>query len=225
MKRILQINASLNSDKGQSSQLATAFVTALREHNPQAVVTRRDLALDPVPHLDAARFGAFIAKPEVRTPEQQAVIDDSNALIAELRDADTLVIGVPLYNFGVPSQLKSWFDHIARAGETFRYSEKGPVGLMTGKQAYVFAARGGLYAGTPRDSQTGFIQTILNFVGIQDVQFVYAEGLAISEASRVESLATAHAAISKHARTHAADRSENAANHTDAAQPADAIAA
>lgn len=205
MKRILQINASLQSDQGQSSQLASAFVATLSEQNPQAKVMKRDLALEPVPHLDAARFGAFLAKPEERTPAQRAVVIESDALIAELRAADTLVIGLPLYNFGVPSQLKSWFDHIARAGETFRYTDKGPVGLLTGKKAYVFAARGGLHAGTPRDSQTGFVQTFLNFIGIRDVQFVYAEGLAMGEGSRNESLAAAHAAIATHARNHAAN--------------------
>jgi FMN-dependent NADH-azoreductase len=199
MKRILQINASLQSDQGQSSQLATAFVAALSERNPGVKVMKRDLALEPVPHLDAERFGAFLAKPGKRSAAQQAVVNESDALIAELRAADVLVIGLPFYNFGVPSQLKSWFDHIARAGETFRYTEKGPVGLLTGKKAYVFAARGGLHAGTPRDSQTGFVQTFLNFIGIRDVQFVFAEGLAISEASRNESLAAAQSAVRAHA--------------------------
>ena len=198
MLRILQINASLNSEQGQSSRLANAFVGTLREQG-RTLVMKRDLALDPVPHLDAARFGAFVAKPDARTPEQQAVVNYSDDLINELRAADVLVIGLPLYNFGVPSQLKSWFDHIARAGETFRYTEKGPVGLLEGKKAYVFATRGGLHAGTPRDSQTGFVQTFLNFIGIRDVQFVYAEGLAISETSRNESLAAAHVAIRTHA--------------------------
>ena len=197
MLRILQINASLHSEQGQSSRLANAFVSSLREQG-QTLVMKRDLALDPVPHLDAERFGAFVAKADARTPAQQAIVTFSDDLINELRAADVLVIGLPLYNFGVPSQLKSWFDHIARAGETFRYTEKGPVGLLEGKKAYVFAARGGLHAGTPRDSQTGFVQTFLNFIGIRDLQFVYAEGLAISEASRNESLAAAQAAIRAH---------------------------
>ncbi len=223
MKRILQINASLQSDKGQSSQLASAFVATLSEQYPQAKVMKRDLALEPVPHLDAARFGAFLAKPEERTPAQRAVVIESDALIAELRAADTLVIGLPLYNFGVPSQLKSWFDHIARAGETFRYTDKGPVGLLTGKKAYVFAARGGLHAGTPRDLQTGFVQTFLNFIGIRDVQFVYAEGLAMGEASRNESLAAARAAIATHARNHAANYA--ASQWAAAARDAEVLAA
>ena len=126
--------------------------------------------------------------------QQQAVVAQSDALIDELRRADVVVIGLPLYNFGVPSQLKSWIDHVARAGETFRYTDKGPVGLLTGKRAVVFAARGGLHAGTPSDTQTGYIQTFLRFIGIHDVEFVYAEGLAISEASKAESLVAAHTA-------------------------------
>ena len=129
--------------------------------------------------------------PEARTPAQQKVLDESNALIAELKAADTIVIGLPMYNFGIPSQLKAYFDHVARAGVTFKYSDKGAVGLLAGKKAYVFAARGGLYQGTPRDTQTAYVRDFLAFLGISDVQFVYAEGLAISEASKAESLANA----------------------------------
>jgi len=103
------------------------------------------------------------------------------------------VLGLPMYNFGVPSQLKAWFDHIARAGETFRYTEKGAVGLLTGKKAYVFAARGGVYAGTPNDFETPFVRQFLGFLGITDVQTVYAEGLALGEESRNNSIAAAHA--------------------------------
>jgi len=154
MKSILQINASLNSRNGESSRLADAFVSRLRAQYPGTTLTLRDLARDPVPHLDAERFGAFIAKPEARTPAQRAVVDYSDKLIAELQRADAIVIGLPMYNFGVPSQLKAWIDHIARAGVTFRYTEKGSVGLLTEKKAWVFATRGGRYAGTAADSQT-----------------------------------------------------------------------
>ncbi|HZQ74974.1 MAG TPA: FMN-dependent NADH-azoreductase [Burkholderiales bacterium] len=195
MKTLLQIRSSIFSDGGQSSRLAERYVAAWRDANPGGNVIVRDLARDPVPHLDAARFGAFLAKPGDRTPEQQAVVDFSDALIAELKQADVVVLGLPMYNFGLPSQLKAYFDHVARAGVTFRYTEKGPVGLLTGKEVYVFAARGGLYAGTPNDSQTPYIQGFLGFLGMTDVQFVYAEGLAISEASKQQGLAKAHAQI------------------------------
>ena len=195
MKTLLQIRSSIFSNDGQSSRLAERFVARWRASNPGGRVIVRDLAKEPVPHLDAARFGAFLAKPEERTPAQQAVVDYSDALIGELKRADVVVLGLPMYNFGVPSTLKAYFDHVARVGETFKYTEKGPVGLLTGKKVYVFAARGGMYAGTPNDTQTPFVCTFLSFIGMSDIEFVYAEGLAISEASKQQSLARAEAAI------------------------------
>src|SRR6185369_14706852 len=155
-------------------------------------VTVRDFAREPVPHLDAASFGAFIAKPEERTAEQRKAVAYSDALIAELKAADVIVLGLPLYNFGLPSTLKAYFDQVGRAGSTFRYTAEGPVGLLTGKKAYVFAARGGLYKGTPSDTQTPYVRAFLAFIGITDVEFVYAEGLAISEASKSAGIAAAH---------------------------------
>ena len=195
MKTLLQIRSSIFSNDGQSSRLAERFVARWRASNPGGKVIVRDLAKEPVAHLDAARFGAFLAKPEERTPAQQAVVDYSDALIGELKRADVVVLGLPMYNFGVPSTLKAYFDHVARVGETFKYTEKGPVGLLTGKKVYVFAARGGMYAGTPNDTQTPFIRTFLSFLGMSDIEFVYAEGLAISEASKQHSLARAEAVI------------------------------
>jgi len=192
---ILQINSSIFSGNGQSSALADQFVTRLRAQNPGARLTVRDLAADPVPHLDAARFGAFIAKAADRTPEQQAVVRYSDSLIDELKRADIVVLGLPMYNFGLPSTLKAYFDHVGRVGVTFKYTEKGPVGLLTGKKVYVFAARGGLYAGTPNDTQTPFIRAFLSFIGLSDIEFVYAEGLAISDASKQQGIARANAAI------------------------------
>lgn len=195
MKTLLQIQSSIFSNGGQSSQLAQRFVAMWRNANPGGKVIVRDLASEPVPHLDAAGFGAFLAKREDRTPEQQAAVDYSDSLIEELKRVDVVVLGLPMYNFGVPSMLKAYFDHIGRAGVTFRYTEKGPVGLLTGKKVYVFAARGGLYAGTPNDTQTPYVRTFLAFLGMDDIEFVYAEGLAISDASKQQGLARAHAAI------------------------------
>jgi FMN-dependent NADH-azoreductase len=193
MTQVLQLNTSIYSEAGQSTRFANEFTDALRAGGAQ--ITKRDLAQEPVPHLDAARFQAFLAKPEQRSAEQQAVAAHSDRLIAELRAADVVVLGLPMYNFGVPSQLKSYFDHVARAGHTFRYTEKGPVGLLGGKKAYVFATRGGLYAGTPLDTQTSYVRDFLRFLGIDDVDFVYAEGLAINEASRQSAIARARTAI------------------------------
>ena len=197
MKTLLQINASLFANGGQSTRLADAFVAAWRARNPGATVIVRDLAVDPVPHLTAERFGAFLAQPAERTEAQQAVTAYSDALIDELQRADVIVFGLPMYNFGVPSTLKAYFDHVARAGLTFRYTATGPVGLLTGKKAYVFATRGGLYAGTPLDTQTAFVRDFLKFLGIADVEFVYAEGLAVSAERKDAALREAQSAIAR----------------------------
>ena len=196
MTTLLQINASMNNGSGQSSQLARTFAAAFANRKPGTTIVVRDVAAaEPVPHLDAERFGAFITRPDERSIAQQAVVAYSDTLINELVRADVIVLGLPMYNFGVPSQLKAYFDHVARAGLTFKYSDKGPVGLLTGKKAYVFATRGGVYAGTPLDTQTGYVRDFLRFIGITDVNFVYAEGLAINPQSREEGLARATAEI------------------------------
>lgn len=195
MTQILQLNSSLSGEQSQSSRLAAEFVAGLAAQQPGSRVTVRDLAADPVPHLDGERFGAFIAKPDARSAAQQAVVAYSDALIAELQRADVVVLGLPMYNFGVPSQLKSYFDHVARAGITFRYTANGPEGLLKGKKAYVFATRGGLYAGTPLDTQTHYVRDFLRFLGISEVEFVYAEGLAIGETQRQDALAEAQSTL------------------------------
>jgi FMN-dependent NADH-azoreductase len=198
MTTLLQINASLNNGNGQSSQLANQFVAAYRRRHRGAKIVERDVAAaEPVPHLNAERFGSFITKPEERSAAQRAVVAYSDILINELRQADVIVLGLPMYNFGVPSQLKAYFDHIARVGETFKYTEKGPVGQLTGKKVYVFAARGGVHAGTPIDTQTSYVRDFLRFLGMDDVEFVYAEGLAISPESKEAGLASAAAEIER----------------------------
>jgi len=197
MKTLLKLDTSIFSSGGQSSRLADQFIAAWRANHPSAEVITRDLARDTVPHLDAERFGAFIAKPGERSVEQQVVVDYSDALIDELKRSDVIVVGLPMYNFGVPSTLKAYFDHIARAGVTFRYTEKGPVGLLTGKKAYVFATRGGLYAGTPLDTQSAYVRDFLRFLGIDDVEFVYAEGLAINAERKEAALSQAQHTIKR----------------------------
>ncbi|HYD94437.1 MAG TPA: NAD(P)H-dependent oxidoreductase [Noviherbaspirillum sp.] len=195
MQTLLQLNTSLFTGDGQSTRLSNAFVDAWQSANPQGKVIVRDLAADPVPHLDAQRFGAFLSKPEERTAQQQGIVDFSDALIEEIRGADVIALGLPMYNFGIPSTLKAYFDHIARAGVTFRYTATGPVGLLTGKKVYVFAARGGQYVGTPADTQTAYVRDFLRFIGLSDVEFVYAEGLALGEEGKQASLARAEGVI------------------------------
>ncbi|HTQ76899.1 MAG TPA: NAD(P)H-dependent oxidoreductase [Burkholderiales bacterium] len=197
MKSILQINSSIQSADGYSSRLAGELAASLRARHPGARLVVRDLARRPVPHLDAERFGAFATPAEKRTVAQQALVAESDALIEELKAADAIVLGMPMYNFGVPSQLKAWIDHVLRAGVTFRYTANGPVGLLAGKKAYIVATRGGSYAGTSADNQTPHIRQALALIGISDLEVVYAEGLAISEASREQSLAAARSNIGR----------------------------
>lgn len=192
MKTLLQINSSIFSDQGQSSQLANRFVAQWQADHADGKVQIRDFAQHPVPHLDGDRFAALLSKPETRSTAQQAVVDFSDALINELKQADILVLGMPMYNFGIPSALKAYIDHIARVGLTFAYTDKGPVGLLSGKKAVVFAARGGAYLGTPKDTQSAYIRDFLGFVGITDVEIIYAEGLAMGEDSKQAALHHAH---------------------------------
>jgi FMN-dependent NADH-azoreductase len=181
MKTLLQINSSLNLSNDKSSQLAERLVDQWRSANSDGRVVTRDLVEDPVPHLDQATLQAFAASAQQRSASQQVAVALSDTLIWELDAGDVLVLGLPMYNFGVPSTLKAYFDHIARAGVTFRYTANGPQGLMSGKKAYVAAARGGRYVGTPRDTQSAYVRDFLAFIGISDVEFIYAEGLASAD--------------------------------------------
>jgi len=198
MKTLLQINTSIFSNAGESSRLADEFVANWRAQQPDAIVTTRDLARDPVPHLTAERFQAFLTKPDERSTEQLAVVAYSDALIDELKRADVIVLGLPMYNFGVSSTLKAYFDHVARAGVSFRYTEKGPVGMLgADKKAYMFATRGGFYAGTAHDTQTNHVRDFLRLIGIDDVEFVYAEGLGIGPEQKQVGLTQAKKAIAR----------------------------
>lgn len=197
MTTLLQINTSLFGENGNSSQLTRRFVEVWRGAHPQGRVLVRDLTRDPLPHLDAARLQALFSKPDSRTPEQQAIVDLSDELIDELKSADVVVIGLPLYNFGIPSTLKTYFDHIARAGVSFSYSAQGPKGLIGDRKVYVLAARGGYYKDTPAETQTPFVTTFLNLLGITDIEFVYAEGLNVSPEAQEYAMYNAGAIVDR----------------------------
>lgn len=177
--RILQINASARSAGSNSTRLADAITARLVAKHAGAVVELRDLATHPHPVLDEAALGAIFTPAEQRTPEQAARAALDDALIAQIKSVDVIVLGVPMYNFGVPVQLKTWIDAIAKAGATFHYTANGPEGLLKDKKVYVALARGGLYRDTPTDSQVPYLKNILAFLGMTDVEFIYAEGLAM----------------------------------------------
>ncbi|MET0357490.1 MAG: NAD(P)H-dependent oxidoreductase [Cellvibrio sp.] len=182
MSTLLQINSSVFSDNGNSSTLSNEFVKNWLAKHPDGKVVVRDLAKNPIPHLDSNIVQAFFTPTESRTSEQQALVNLSDTLIAELVNADAVVIGVPLYNFGVPSTLKAYFDQLARAGVTFKYTETGPVGLLADKPVHFIAARGGFHLGKASDSQTSFLSSFFNFLGINSIHYIYAEGLSINDA-------------------------------------------
>lgn len=190
---ILQINASARREGANSTRVANSIVARLHTANPGATLTVRDLAVTPHPVLDEAALGALFTPAEQRTPEQAARVALDDALIAEIQAHDTIVLGVPMYNFGVPVQLKSWIDAIARAGVTFRYTANGPEGLLKGKKVFVALARGGLYRDTANDSQVPYLKAVLGFLGLTDVHFIYAEGLAMGPEASAKGFAQAEA--------------------------------
>jgi FMN-dependent NADH-azoreductase len=183
MKMLLQVRASLFGTEGQSSRLADRFAQKWLRRNPGGRIVARDLTPGAMPHLTAARYQAFNTPVERRTATQQRDVALSDELVAELKAADVVVLAVPMYNFSVPSTLRDYFDHIARAGVTFRYGAGGPEGLVTGKKAYVFITRGGSYEGEA-DTQIPYLRQFLGFIGLTDVEFVLAEGLALGETVR-----------------------------------------
>ena len=180
MTKVLIIDSAATGDASVSRKLTTQFAEQLRREEPGVQIVRRDVGASPVPHLTEATVGTIRGAP-AESEAARAALDLSDALIAELKAADLIVIGAPMYNFGMSSTLKAWFDHVLRAGITFRYSEAGPEGLVTGKKAVVIEARAGFYSDGPAaamDHQEPHIRTLLGFMGIQDVTFVRAEKLA-----------------------------------------------
>lgn len=192
---ILQINSSARSTGSESTRLADAIVARVQAGNPGATLTRRDLAAEPHPLLDETALQALFTPATQRSAEQAARVALDDALIAQVRAADVIVIGSPMYNFGITVQLKSWFDAIARVQVTFKYTETGPVGLLTGKKVYVAVARGGLHRGGASDTQLPHLQTFLGFLGMTDVQYVYAEGMGMGPEAVARAQARADAEI------------------------------
>ncbi|QTF93377.1 NAD(P)H-dependent oxidoreductase [Halomonas sp. BM-2019] len=178
--RTLVLTASILGENGQSKALAEHFI-AQAERRDGIAVTHRDLVAEELPHLGLAELGSWQVADEERSAEQRELAARSDALIEELQAHDLVVLAVPMYNFGVPSQLKAWFDRVMRAGVTFRYTEKGPQGLLEGKRAVILAARGGQYAGTEMDTQTPHLKLMLGMIGISEVDTVFAEGLNMGQ--------------------------------------------
>lgn len=191
---ILQINSSLRGNQSESTRVTNAIVARLAAANPGATVTVRDVGANPHPVLDEAALGALFTPADQRTPEQAARVALDDALIAEAQAADVIVLGAPMYNFGMPIQLKAWFDAIARAGVTFRYTESGPEGLLKGKKVYVATARGGVYP-LDADPQVPHIRMLLNFLGLTDHAFIHSPAQAMGPEAAAKGQAEADAAV------------------------------
>lgn len=193
---ILQVNSSARQN-AHSTKLASELVQGLVAANPGASVAVRDLTTQPHPALDEATLGALFTPVEQRSAEQAARVALDDALIAEIQAADVVVLGVPMYNFGISSQLKNWIDAIARAKVTFQYTANGPEGLLKNKKVIAVLTRGGLYRDQPHDTQVPYLRNVLGFLGMTDVQFVYAEGIAMGPEAEAAALASAREQIAE----------------------------
>ncbi len=186
---ILQIHSSARVEGSFSAKLAHQLVARLQAQQDNTQLVFRDLAKQPHPMLDEAALQALFTPAAQRSAEQAARVALDDALIAELQASDVIVIAAPMYNFGITSLLKNWIDAVARAGVTFRYTANGPEGLVTGKKVYVVLTRGGVYENTPLDTQQAYLKSFFAFLGMSDVEFLFAEGLAMGEAAAQQALA------------------------------------
>lgn len=191
-RHILRVDASMRREGSHSRRLADRVIDHLRSGHPDTRVTVRDLADGSMRLVDETWIGANFTDPAQRSDDQKAALAFSDRLVSELRAADTLVITVPIYNFTIPASLKAWIDLIARARETFRYTEAGPEGLLTGKRAILIFVSGGVAAGSETDFATDYMKFILKFIGITDVEIIDAGQLMFAEAEQLEA---AHARI------------------------------
>ena len=180
MSRVLIIESSARQQDSVSRQLTQTFISQWKAAHPADDISVRDLAINPVPHLDANLLGGWMKPVEQRNDIENASLERSNQLTDELLATDVLVMAAPMYNFAIPSTLKAWLDHVLRAGVTFKYTATGPQGLLTGKRAIVLTARGGIHTGASSDHQEPYLRQVMAFIGIHDVTFIHAEGVNLS---------------------------------------------
>jgi len=184
MAKILHVISSPRGEASNSIKLGNAIIDKIKKQHSETAVTVRDLTKGPFPHLEEAHLNAFFTPVEQHTEENKEAIRHSNEAIKEIFDADILVIDAPMYNFSIPSTLKSWIDHIARAGITFRYTATGPEGLIKGKKVYLAITTGGVYSSGPAvssDFVAPYLKAVLGFVGLTDVVVNRAEGFAMPD--------------------------------------------
>ena len=197
MSSILLLTSSPRSES-LSTSIAVELAEKLKSQNPGSAVVRRDLAANPLPHIDDLFTGAIRKPAEARTAQEAAAVKTSDELVNELLAADTIVIGTGLINFNIYSSLKTWIDNVARAGLTFKYTESGPVGLATGKKVYVVLASGGVYSQGPAVSlnhAVPYLKSVLGFLGISDIETIYVEGLAFGPEAAEKAIGAAKSRV------------------------------
>lgn len=197
MAQVLVIESSARQQGSVSRLLTEQFIARWQTAHPADHITVRDLAVEQVPHLDANLLGGWMTPAEQQSEAERAALALSNTLTDEVLAADVLVLAAPMYNFTIPSTLKAWLDHVLRAGVTFKYTETGPQGLLSGKRAFVLTARGGIYAGGSMDHQEPYLRQALGFIGIHDVSFIHAEGLNLGGDFLEKGLAEAKAQLAQ----------------------------
>lgn len=180
MSRVLIIESSARQQDSVSRHLTQAFISQWKAAHPTDEINVRDVAANPLPHLDSILLGGWMKPEDQRSVDERDALARSDVLTDELLAADVLVMAAPMYNFAIPSTLKAWLDHVLRAGITFKYTPTGPQGLLTGKRAFVLTARGGIHMGATSDHQEPYLRQVMAFIGIHDVTFIHAEGLNMS---------------------------------------------
>ncbi|MDC9591154.1 FMN-dependent NADH-azoreductase [Xenorhabdus sp. XENO-10] len=187
MGKALIIKSSILEQYSHSNKMVDYFIKKWLNNTPENEVTIRDLTKNPVPVLDNELVNALGTADIKLTERQREALNLSNSLILEIKNHDTIVIAAPMYNFNIPTQLKNYFDLIIRAGITFQYTESGSQGLIKGKKAIILTTRGGIYKDSPSDLLTPYMNLILNFIGISNIEFIFSEGLSLGAESAIQS--------------------------------------
>lgn len=194
-RTVLVIDSSARRQGSQSRLLTQHFVETWQATHPEDRVTYRDITAQPLPHIEEPLLVALLHPGQAPSPETLAGLERVEALVAEYLDADVVVLGTPMYNFGIPSTLKAYIDHIAQVGRTFTYTENGPVGLSGDKELYILSSRGGVYDESPMDHQESYLRTLFGFLGVKRITVIHAQGLNMGDETCRQAMAEARAEI------------------------------
>jgi FMN-dependent NADH-azoreductase len=214
-RQVLQLNSSILGDNSVSNQLVATLTERLQAAGEKLEIQQRDFSVEPVPHFDEQWLQALMTPESDRSDSQQQKVDFTDKLIAELKAADILIIGLPMYNFSVPSMLKAWNDHVARAGATFKYTDTGPVGLLENKKVFLVSAMGGVHKVGESDYLRPYMQQFLGLLGLTDISFITASGLNMGEVPRAEGIARAEAEIDAAVQAYRQNGSKQNQDHTE----------